>query len=85
MDVLPAPPCSGGVVRGAKDPTSAGGGEYIPPRNKAESGVKKNLTSVVFGSDRIDKTSTYARDHSNPRLDASGNVTLDWVGKKTLE
>ena len=41
-------------MKGAKDPTSAGGGEYIPPRNKAESGVKKNLTSVVFGSDRID-------------------------------
>ena len=75
-------PASGGVVKDAVDPTSKGKGEYIPPRNKAESGVKKNLTSVVLGSDRIDnKNSTYARDHSNPRMDADGNVTLKWVGK----
>ena len=75
-------PASGGVVKDAVDPTSKGKGEYIPPRNKAESGVKKNLTSVVLGSDRIDnKNSTYARDHSNPRMDADGNVTLQWVGK----
>ena len=67
-------------MKGAKDPTSTSSGVYIPPRNKAESGVKKNLTSVVFGSDRIDKTSTYARDHSNPRLDADGNVSLAWAG-----
>ena len=69
-------------MKDAVDPTSKGKGEYIPPRNKAESGVKKNLTSVVLGSDRIDnKNSTYARDHSNPRMDADGNVTLQWVGK----
>lgn len=68
-------------MKGAKDPTSSGS-VYIPPRNKAESGVKKNLTSVVFGSDRVDKTSTYARDHSNPRYDADGNVTLQWAGKQ---
>ena len=70
------------MVKDAKDPTSQAGAAYIPPRNKAESGIKKNLTSVVFGSDKVDKTSTYARDHSNPRLDADGNVTLQWAGKQ---
>lgn len=69
-------------MKDPRDPTSQAGAVYIPPRNKAEGGVKKNLTSVVFGSDKVEKVSTYARDHSNPRLDANGNVTLQWAGKE---
>lgn len=37
-------PASGGVVKDPKDPTTVQGGVYMPPRNKAESGIKKNLT-----------------------------------------
>ena len=78
-------PASGGVVVGGKDPTSEPGGEYIPPRNKAESGIKKNLTSVVFGSDLVTMKSSYQMDVSDPRRDADGNVTLDWANPKSSQ